>query len=562
MRSSARGIERLEMRRILVIRSGSLKYLLPTLSHLRETFPESKIDVLTDPDISETLSQNPFVDEVILYCNLRTFFRHQLRQLWGQKYDLKVALFTGEDEGRYNKFKVLAHLLPPLHWMLVYDEKGDHFSWPTDLRKALAHLLPPLARPLVYDEKAWSYPWRLATWGTEAKWAVLITAKSVIFFLSLTFLLPLILIKNVFDFLLSLIHNRPAIQSKLSKEGEIRFRACGARAEIEGEIQEELKQLVEQRLHYSRQVFQRLEGKGVCFSPFLEIGTERGVRSLLLVHTTRADGFATDISFHSLESIPFWKERLGLSGSPTLVCCDAYELPFRSNAFPFVFCFQTLHHFPDPTPILKEIYRVLAPGGYFYFDEEPVKRFLCLNLFRTRRVKDFSLLERALADLGLLSYIAEAYWGSGVEAKWGIVENQSITLGQWEEMLAIFDSGGLEFDLPWGGYPIKDLLQGLVGSSSSERIIARLFGASLKGLYRAGKEGAHTLSGCQLTDLLGCPNCWSTRSAQGMRDRPSLALEGDSLRCLSCGKRFERKGGVWLLFSNEGEEVVRDLIAR
>lgn len=128
------------MKMILVIRSGSLKHLLPVLSYLKKNFPESRIHLLTDPDISQTVSQNPFADEVILYRNLRTFFRHQLWQFWGQKYNIKVALFTGEGGARYSKFKVLAHLLPPLHWMLAFNENEDYFSWPTDWRKALAHL--------------------------------------------------------------------------------------------------------------------------------------------------------------------------------------------------------------------------------------------------------------------------------------------------------------------------------------------------------------------------------------------------------------------------------------
>lgn len=129
------------MKRILIIRSGSKEYLLTGLESLKGLFPGGHITVLTDPDIFETLSQHPLVDEIVLYRDLHTFFRQQLRQLWSQKYDLKVALFTGEDEGRYNKFKVLAHLLPPLHRLLVYDEEGNHFPWPTDLKKALAHLL-------------------------------------------------------------------------------------------------------------------------------------------------------------------------------------------------------------------------------------------------------------------------------------------------------------------------------------------------------------------------------------------------------------------------------------
>ena len=62
--------------------------------------------------------------------------------------------------------------------------------------------------------------------------------------------------------------------------------------------------------------------------------------------------------------------------APERICCDANTLPFAQNSLPFVFCFETLHHFPDPTPVVHEIYRVLCPGGWFYFNEEPFKKVL------------------------------------------------------------------------------------------------------------------------------------------------------------------------------------------
>lgn len=45
----------------------------------------------------------------------------------------------------------------------------------------------------------------------------------------------------------------------------------------------------------------------------------------------------------------------------------AGDLPFRGNSFDIVTANMVVEHVPDPFPILKEIYRVLRPGGLFIF---------------------------------------------------------------------------------------------------------------------------------------------------------------------------------------------------
>src|SRR5260221_6519816 len=81
-----------------------------------------------------------------------------------------------------------------------------------------------------------------------------------------------------------------------------------------------------------------------------------------------------------------YRAELGLERLPVRVCCDAYHLPFRSGSLPFVFCYETLHHFPEPGPIVAEAHRVLAPGGTFLFDEEPYRKVLHANLFKGRKL--------------------------------------------------------------------------------------------------------------------------------------------------------------------------------
>ena len=115
------------MEKILFIRSCSSRNLLTGLAGLKKQFPNGEISVLTDPDILGILSRTCEVNEVIVYRKLRDFLLCQLWELHRRRYDLKAVFWTGEDEGRYNKFKVLAFLLGPRH-MLVYNENGDSFA--------------------------------------------------------------------------------------------------------------------------------------------------------------------------------------------------------------------------------------------------------------------------------------------------------------------------------------------------------------------------------------------------------------------------------------------------
>jgi ubiquinone/menaquinone biosynthesis C-methylase UbiE len=50
---------------------------------------------------------------------------------------------------------------------------------------------------------------------------------------------------------------------------------------------------------------------------------------------------------------------------------DAYQLPYASNIFDFVFCHYFLLWITSPDAVLQEILRVLKPGGRFLAFAEP-----------------------------------------------------------------------------------------------------------------------------------------------------------------------------------------------
>ena len=97
-------------------------------------------------------------------------------------------------------------------------------------------------------------------------------------------------------------------------------------------------------------------------------------------------GAAIDISYDALKSSEYYGKIFNKNRLPVRLCYDANILPIMSNSVPFVFCYETLHHFPNPNPIIKEIHRILAPGGFFFLDEEPFKRVLHIPLYKGEKI--------------------------------------------------------------------------------------------------------------------------------------------------------------------------------
>lgn len=127
---------------------------------------------------------------------------------------------------------------------------------------------------------------------------------------------------------------------------------------------------------------------------------ESEARGRVLVDLACGTGFVTQI----LEEVARYQDRLvvlDLSGAAlasTLrkctskrvvpVAADAATLPLNSGSVDLLALNAALHHMPDPPGVLREVDRVLKPGGYFALGFEPNSRHFSSIMGRFSRGLD------------------------------------------------------------------------------------------------------------------------------------------------------------------------------
>jgi len=101
----------------------------------------------------------------------------------------------------------------------------------------------------------------------------------------------------------------------------------------------------------------------------LEVGCGRGAGAKLILRTFRPARL--HIQDLDIEMILKARQYLALDElkKTDLSVGDAVCLAFKTGTLDAVFGFGFLHHVPDWRSALSEIYRVLKPGGIYYFEE-------------------------------------------------------------------------------------------------------------------------------------------------------------------------------------------------
>ena len=108
----------------------------------------------------------------------------------------------------------------------------------------------------------------------------------------------------------------------------------------------------------------------------LEVGCGSGRLSCYLAR----QGLRTVCLDFSLPALDAARRNYAAAGVPgRFVAGDGFGLPFGDGVFAVLLSTGLLEHFEDPLPIVREMVRVLRPGGLFYSDIVPRK----FSLFRS-----------------------------------------------------------------------------------------------------------------------------------------------------------------------------------
>lgn len=107
-------------------------------------------------------------------------------------------------------------------------------------------------------------------------------------------------------------------------------------------------------MHYA--LLKELEGKN--FKTLLDVGCGDGTFLSMVLNKFEVEVSGIDISPGMIE-----KGKELLDGRADLKVGDSEHLPWNDMSFDVVTCSASFHHYPGPELVLKEMKRVLRPGG-------------------------------------------------------------------------------------------------------------------------------------------------------------------------------------------------------
>jgi ubiquinone/menaquinone biosynthesis C-methylase UbiE len=126
-------------------------------------------------------------------------------------------------------------------------------------------------------------------------------------------------------------------------------------------------------IDYARDRFVAIAGTaGWPYRDALELGCGTGFFLLNLIQAGVAErGSVTDLSPGMVEVA--LRNAAGLGLPVTGRVADAERIPYPDDSFDLVVGHAVLHHIPDVPAALREVLRVLRPGGRFVFAGEPTR---------------------------------------------------------------------------------------------------------------------------------------------------------------------------------------------
>ncbi|GCE10814.1 bifunctional 2-polyprenyl-6-hydroxyphenol methylase/3-demethylubiquinol 3-O-methyltransferase UbiG [Tengunoibacter tsumagoiensis] len=126
--------------------------------------------------------------------------------------------------------------------------------------------------------------------------------------------------------------------------------------------------ITEQRCNYIVSRIERIFGEGALSQQeILEVGCGGGLLSEGLARRG-ACMWGLDPNERALEQGRHHAQTQGLGGNIFFQAGSAEALPYAAGSFSVIICLDVLEHVRDLNQTIREIARVLAPGGLFIFD--------------------------------------------------------------------------------------------------------------------------------------------------------------------------------------------------
>jgi ubiquinone/menaquinone biosynthesis C-methylase UbiE len=175
-------------------------------------------------------------------------------------------------------------------------------------------------------------------------------------------------------------------------------------------------------------------------SPVLDLGTGTAqIPRELCRQAPAARVVAVDLAEHMLRVACENVRRAGLQDRIALERCDAKHLPFADGAFAAVVSNSIVHHIPAPAAVLREMLRVLRPGGDLFVrdllrpEDDAQVRALVSAYAGDANANQRQMFEDSLRAALTLAEVRELVAGLGMEP--GAVRQTSDRHWTWQDRL-------------------------------------------------------------------------------------------------------------------------------
>lgn len=95
---------------------------------------------------------------------------------------------------------------------------------------------------------------------------------------------------------------------------------------------------------------------------------------------------------------------------------NAMEIEFPDNTFDIAYAANLLHHLPEPRAALREIHRVLKPGGKLCF-WDPLRHNPVINVYR-RMAREVRTEDEVPLDIGITEFVGSLFRATVYDTFW------------------------------------------------------------------------------------------------------------------------------------------------